>query len=390
MDAEQEDTPPIDLNVPAKRKRDALTWDERIQQWLSASNVLLLPAVLIILFLSIFPLIVSLFVSVARIQFVRGGFEVNFVGLANFNKILFGSEQRHFLGRFDNPSWFGWLLLLAFVTLMVVAFFNYIRSPRFNLFGAVMRVVTIIIATALAYLGAATLTSTDGLPGTLVVTFIFVFAGVTIQYVLGLGLAMILTQNLPGKRIFRVMFLLPMMITPVGIGFLFRMLTDTGKGPFSTLWYAVGLGDFSWVSSPFGARTAVLIGDIWQWTPFVFIIMLAALEGISREIIEAAMVDGANRLAMFRHIILPQVVPVSTTVILIRLIEAFKIIDMPNVLTYGGPGTATESVSLHAFISWRSLDLGTSAALAYALLFIVTFVATVFVNIIRRRLLEVV
>lgn len=372
-------------------KRPPLSWNERLKAWGAPSNVLLMPAVLIILFLSIFPLLVSLLISFTRIQFVPGGFEVNFVGLDNYEKIFFGSEQRHFLGRFDEPSWLGWLILLLIVGGMLWLFITYLLKPQERSpFATIMWLITLLITTALTYLFVSTTLNEDGLPGTLVVTLIFVFVGVFLQYILGLGLAMILTQDLPGKRIFRVMFLLPMMITPVGIGFLFRMLTDTSKGPFATLWYNAGLADFSFLSTPNGARFAVLVGDTWQWTPFVFIILLAALEGIPRERIEAAMVDGANRIQLFTRIILPQIIPVSTTVILIRLIEAFKIIDMPNVLTYGGPGTATESVSLHAYSAWRALDLGGSAALAYILLFVVSFVALVFVNIIRKRLLSLV
>jgi multiple sugar transport system permease protein len=128
-----------------------------------------------------------------------------------------------------------------------------------------------------------------------------------------LFLDLLLTQNLPGKRFFRVVFLLPMMMTPVGIGFLFRMLTDTLIGPIAPLWEAVGLYNFSWVNNPTTARLAIIIGDTWQWTPFVFIILLAALEGLPPETVEAALVDGANRVQMFRYIILPQIVPVSTT-----------------------------------------------------------------------------
>lgn len=388
MQADPDNAPVVGIDAQAKGERPRRTWGQRLRLWAEPSNVLLMPSVLIILFLSIFPLIASLLVSFSRIQFVRGGFEVNFVGLANYEKILFGSEQRHFLGRFDTPSVMGWALVGAFVAGMVWLFIQYVRSPRRTLFGTLMRVLTIMIAAPLAYLCAITLTSPEGLPGTLVVTLIFVFVGVTAQYIIGLGLAMLLTQDLPGKRIFRVMFLLPMMITPVGIAFLFRMIVDTQKGPFAMVWYNLGLADFSFITTAEGARLAVLIGDTWQWTPFMFIILLAALEGIPRETIEAAMVDGANRLQMFRNIILPQIIPVSTTVILIRLIEAFKIIDIPNVLTRGGPGTATESVSLHAYSAWRALDLGGSAALAYVLLFVVTFVALVFVNIIRRRVLS--
>ena len=131
-----------------------------------------------------------------------------------------------------------------------------------------------------------------------------------------------------------------------------------------------------------------MVGDVWQWTPFMFIILLAALEGQDAETVEAAMVDGANRWQILRRVSLPAILPVCATVVLIRLIEAFKIIDLPNVLTNGGPGTATESLTLHAYIRWRTLDLGQSAAVAYSLLFVVTVVAMSYVNLVRRRLAE--
>jgi multiple sugar transport system permease protein len=169
---------------------------------------------------------------------------------------------------------------------------------------------------------------------------------------------------------------------------MFRMLTDTGKGPLQPLWAAVGLGDFSWVNDPWGARIAVMVGDIWQWTPFMFIILLAALESQDTETVEAAMVDGANRWQIFRRVSFPAILPVAATVVLIRLIEAFKIIDLPNILTNGGPGTATESLSLHAYLRWRTLDLGQSAAVAYSLLFIVTVVALSYVSLLRGRMAE--
>ena len=88
------------------------------------------------------------------------------------------------------------------------------------------------------------------------------------------GLALLCAQNLPGRRFFRVVFFLPMMITPVGIAYTFRMMTDTSKGPFAPLWQAVGLGDFAWAATAWGARAAVMIGDAWQWIPFIFIILL--------------------------------------------------------------------------------------------------------------------
>ncbi len=361
-----------------------------LASWLDASAryVLLLPAIIVVLILALFPLLVSLYLSFSRFKFVKGGFDISFIGLENYQRLLGGTDTRVFLGKFGTIPLLGWALLAVLVGIMLYMLYDYIRSSRFGWFGLIIRIITIIFASALAVLMLATLAGGDGLPGTLVVTLIFTLGGVTLQYVIGLILALLLTQNIPGKRFFRVIFLLPMMITPVGIGFLFEMMTDSLKGPFSPLLLALGLGNVSMLGQGDTARIAVLIGDIWQWTPFMFIILLAALEGVSRETIEASQVDGANRIQLFRHIIFPEVVPVSTTVILIRMIEAFKIIDLPNILTGGGPGTATETLTLQAYTEWRSSDLGGSAAIAYLLLIVVTFCALVFVNFIRRRLLE--
>src|SRR5919206_595462 len=138
------------------------------------------------------------------------------------------------------------------------------------------------------WLATHTLLARGGRPGTVVVTLVYVGVGVAAQFLLGLGLAQLVTQGLAGQRFFRVVFLLPMMITPVGVAYMFRMLTDTGKGPLQPIWAALGLTNFSWVNSPWGARIAVMIGDIWQWTPFMFIVLLAALEGQDAETVEAA------------------------------------------------------------------------------------------------------
>jgi multiple sugar transport system permease protein len=353
----------------------------------SPRMVLLMPTILIVLFLAIFPLIISLFLSFARVNFVRGGINVVFVGLSNYEKLLFGSQQQHLLGRFSELSLLGWAIVLIFSGFMLYWLYRYVTGKHRTITGAFFRLIGAIVTTLLVWICVSTLTG-DGLPGTMVVTLIFVFVGVSFQYAIGLMLAMLLVQNIPGKRFFRVTFLLPMMITPVGIAFLFRMLTDTHVGPFAHIWTGLGLADFSWAGTAAGARAAVLIGDIWQWTPFMFIILLAALEGTSRDQLEAAMVDGANRIQTFRYVITPQIAPVSLTLILIRLIEAFKIIDIPRVLTKGGPGTATESLTLHAYIEWRSPNLGGSAAISYLLLILVTFVALMFVNVVRQKVVE--
>jgi multiple sugar transport system permease protein len=345
------------------------------------------PALLAILFVSIYPLLVSLYISLSRLRLVRGGFEFRFVGLDNFHELVAGDERSHFLGVMGSLGPVGWMVLAAGVGLLGWGLVRAWRGGA-SVAGMAFRLLGALAATAAIWVAARTLLAAGGRPGTAVVTLVYVLVGVAVQFLLGLGLAYLLVQGLPGQRLFRVVFLLPMMITPVGVAYMFRMLTDTGKGPLQPLFAAVGLSDFSWVNDPWGARIAVMVGDIWQWTPFMFIILLAALEGQDADTVEAGMVDGANRWQVFRYISLPAILPVCATVILIRLIEAFKIIDLPNILTNGGPGTATESLSLHAYIRWRTLDLGQSAAVAYSLLFIVTVAALAYVNLIWRRMAE--
>src|SRR5229473_1906322 len=151
----------------------------------SAGAVFILPAVLVILIFSIFPLLASLYVSLTRLSFSEGGIHLTFVGLGNYAKLVVGIDRTHFIG---------------------------VTVPLTPLTAAVLVVVTVM---------------TSGRPGTLVVTLIYVSVDVSVQYVLALGLALLVVQRLPGRRFFRVVFLLPMMITPVGVAYLFRMLTDT-------------------------------------------------------------------------------------------------------------------------------------------------------------------
>ena len=343
-----------------------------------APGVFLLPAVLVVLAMSIFPLIVSLYLSLTRFKLGKGGFSFDFIGTLNYQKLLTGSQQFHFLGKLEPLSPVAWGVVAAAAALGL-----WLTLRAGSLLGALGRLVAAAGLVAVALLFGATL-SAGGQLGSLGVTLIYVFVGVGAQYLLGLGLAFLCAQKLAGRRFFRVVFFLPMMITPVGVAYTFRMMTDTTKGPFAPLWQLFGLTDFAWAATAWGARIAVMIGDAWQWIPFMFIVLLAALEGQPREQIEAAMVDGAGRWQTFRYVTVPAILPVSVTLVLIRVIEAFKIVDLPNVLTNGGPGIASESLTLHAFMAWRALDLGGSAAVAYMLLFVVTFFCVAFANLARR------
>ena len=163
------------------------------------------------------------------------------------------------------------------------------------------------------------------------------------------------------------------------------MLMDMSQGPFAPIWSMFGLAEFSWAADAWMARWVVLIGDSWQWIPFLFMVLLAAIENQPKEQVEAAQLDGAGSWRVFKDITFPSIAAVAATAVLIRLIEAFKIIDLPNILTNGGPGIATESMTLHSFIAWRTQDLGGSAAVGYSLLFVAVVICVSFFNFVGQR-----
>jgi multiple sugar transport system permease protein len=366
--------------VPARRR----TARPSIRGHDAARHVFIWPALLIVLFLSVFPLVSSLYLSLSRLRFTANGIEITFQGLNNYQILLFGSQRDHFLGVLAPPSPLGWLVFAGTVALVGWGLW---RSIRRGLRPAalILRAIGGLLLLGLVWLMVQAILGEGGRPGTVLVTFTYVFVGIAIQYLLGLGLALLVTQRLPGRRFFRVVFLIPMMITPVGVAYMFRMLADTGKGPLVPLFQALGLQGWTWVNDPWLARVMVMVADAWQWVPFMFIVLLAALEAQDVQVVEAAQVDGANHRQVFRHITFWSILPVSTTLILIRMIEAFKIVDLPNVFTRGGPGTATESMTLQAFFDWRTQNLGRSAAIAYTLVIIVTIVATAYVRMVRRE-----
>jgi multiple sugar transport system permease protein len=350
-------------------------------EWLDrhSGGIMVLPAVIIILAFAIFPLIVSAYLSLSRFALAPGGYKVTFVGLINFKKLLVGAQQYHFLGVFAAFSAVEWILLALAWGLIGYWLFGYLRSGEVTFLGLVGRLISALFAAGLVLLALATIVA-GGFPGTLVTTLFYVFVGVGVQFLLGLGLALLCAQPIRGRNWFRVIFFVPLMVTPVGIAYTFRMLADMEKGPLAPLRFALNLGEFAWATDPWLARIVVLVGETWQWTPFMFIVLLAAVEAQPRDQVEAAQIDGANAFQVFRDITWPAIAPVAATVILIRLIEAFKIVDLPNVLTNGGPGLATESMTLHSFIAWRTQDLGGSAAIGYILLFVSTVTCVSFFN----------
>jgi multiple sugar transport system permease protein len=344
-----------------------------------SGRLFVMPAILLILAFSIFPLIISAWLSLTRFKLVAGGFELRFIGLANFKKLLFGTQQFHFLGTFAEMSFLGWLIIGIGLAATGWSAYRYSASGAVTLVGSIGRLIAYSLLLGIVLMFGTTIGGKSQI-GSLSTTILYVSAGVAIQFLIGTGLAFLCSQKIAGRSFFRVVFFMPLMVTPVGIAYMFRMLADMKFGPFAPLWSALGLGQFAWAANAWSARAVVVIGDSWQWIPFIFIVMLAAFESQPRDEVEAAELDGASGLQIFRDITWPSVLPIAATVVLIRIIEAFKMVDLPNVLTNGGPGIATESLTLHAFMEWRALNLGGSAAVAYALLFVSTVLCVAFFN----------
>jgi multiple sugar transport system permease protein len=351
------------------------TWGEWFDR--HARTFFIAPTVTLILIFAIFPTFYSILFAISRVRFSPDGLRFRFVGFDNFVKQFSGPEQVHFLGRIDDISILGWLFSAAIAAAM--AWWLWRSAGKTSLIGMIGRLISACFTTGIAFLLGATLLS-GNLWGTLMTTLFFVIVGCTIQFIIGTGLAFLCSQPIVGKNFFRVLFFIPLMVTPMGAGYAFKMILDITKGPFQPFWEWIGLRDWAWATDPWFARGFIIMADSWQWIPFIFICMLAALENVPKDHVEAAQVDGASSVQIFRDIIWPQVVPVAATVFLIRMIEGFKIVDLPNIMTSGGPGIATESMSLHSYYIWRANDYGSSAAIAYLLLILTVIVCSSFFN----------
>ncbi len=209
------------------------------------------------------------------------------------------------------------------------------------------------------------------------VTAIFVGVGVAIQMTLGLALALLFNRNMPGRSFMRTIMILPIFTTPVAAGYLFFTIFYEEGGP-------LGWTGIPWLSDPSWALFSVIVVDVWQWTPFCFLVFLAALQGIPDELLEAAKLDTNSGWTTFKEVVLPLLMPTLVIVLLLRFAEAMKVFDIVASLTVGGPGNATQSLSYLAFrTGLRFFDVGYASAIAYTLLALVMVVVTILFKRIR-------
>jgi multiple sugar transport system permease protein len=206
----------------------------------------------------------------------------------------------------------------------------------------------------------------------LATTLLFAFVCVASEMVLGIALALALERPVRGMAVFRTIFILPMMIAPIAVGLAWRFMFDAQFGLVNALLVKVGLPAMTWLADPTLAFIAIVVADIWQWTPFVFIMMIAALAGLDSSVLEASRIDGARWWQQTLWVKLPMIRHVIAITLMMRLIDAFRVLEVIYVLTFGGPGDSTEILSLHIYkTAFVGQQLGVAAAMSVLLLAVV-------------------
>ena len=203
-------------------------------------------------------------------------------------------------------------------------------------------------------------------------TLLFAAVCVSAEMVLGIALALALEHPVRGMAFFRTLFILPMMIAPIAVGLAWRYLFDAQFGLINAVLGLVGIAGKTWLADPTLAFVAIVIADVWQWTPFVFIMMIAALANVDKAVIEASRIDGAGWWQMTWLVKLPMVMHVIAITLMMRLIDAFRVLEVIYVLTFGGPGDSTEILALHIYkTAFVGQQLGVAAAISVLLLVVV-------------------
>lgn len=212
-------------------------------------------------------------------------------------------------------------------------------------------------------------------------TSMYVGISVTGELILGLILAFLLSHKFKGRNFFRVIYLIPMACPPIAVAFLWRMMLHPDIGVINTMLKFIGLSAVKWTTSANMAPFTIIMVDIWEWTPFMFLALLAAFQSLPIELYQAAAVDGADSWQMFINITLPLITPVIVTISLIRAIDAFKLFELVVGITGAGPGSSTESLSFYIYvIGMKWFKLGRGSAASWLFLIILLILALVLIS----------
>jgi multiple sugar transport system permease protein len=216
-------------------------------------------------------------------------------------------------------------------------------------------------------------------------TFGFMAASVACSLVLGLLLALMLHRRWPGRGLVQSIILLPLMVAPVIAAIMIRWMFNDQFGIVNVVLEGLGLAPVSWLTGRWTAFFVILLTDVWLWTPWFALILLAGLESLPREPFEAAQIDAAGAWRTFRYITLPMLRPVMVVCIVIRAIDAFRTFDIVWTITGGGPARGTELFSIYAYVeSFQFLNLGRGSAAAVIGAIIIVIFALALYRILNR------
>lgn len=220
-------------------------------------------------------------------------------------------------------------------------------------------------------------------------TLVFVVLSVVIEFALALMLALAVNRDTWVTNVLKAVFVLPILVPPIVIGTVWRLMYNPDIGVINQVLRGVGLKGQSWLSDPDRALYAIIAVDVWHWTSFVFLILLAGLQSIPREPVEAAEVDGASSWQVVTTVILPLLRPAMFVAILFRTVFAFKVFDEVFLLTSGGPGNATEVLSLYIYrVQFRFTDFGYGALLSLLTIVFVVVAMVAANRLVRAKAIE--
>ncbi|MDZ4766746.1 MAG: sugar ABC transporter permease [Chloroflexota bacterium] len=267
-----------------------------------------------------------------------------------------------------------WILAFTIFPLifsLVISFTNYRlgRAAEFNNLGSYGRIFT-----------------DARVPETVTTSLFITTCSLILTMLMGVGIAWLFNHDIPGLRIFRSVMTMPLFAAPIALGFLGLILFNETSGSINSMLRGIGLEGGAWFIEPWWARFAIVLIDTWQWTPFVFIVVLAAMQSIPQELIEAAKLDTASSWLLFRKITLPLIAPALGTVAMLRLVETFKVLDIPLSMLGGGPGAATQTYAYYIYITGlKDFQLGYASALSYLLVIICIVISTIYFRRMRSR-----
>ncbi len=216
-------------------------------------------------------------------------------------------------------------------------------------------------------------------------TTVFTIVAVTAEFLLGLGLALLLDKYLRRLTFLKTILMIPMMLPPIAVAITWKLIYEPQFGVLNEIMFQLGLPTQAWAGDVDLAMFSIIVADVWQWTPFMFLLMLAGLASLPIEPYEAAAIDGASAWRQFWDLTIPFLKPVIAIALLLRIMDAIRLFDLVFILTGGGPADRTKVLSLYIYqVAYRFVDPGFAAAISLFVLFVTVAFSTWFIK--RMRL----